>query len=926
MQRIDMNTGRTMVAIWGLVAAMLLAGCGDKPEALVKSAKESLAKNDRNTAIIQLKNALQANPDLGEARYLLGKTLLESGDVAAADKELRRALELKVSDDQVVPVLARVMIAQGEFKKAVEQFGKVELSTPEARADLAVTLAQAQMVTGNPAAARSGFAAALKAVPDYPAARLGEARLQAATGELPGALALVESVLVKSPNLADAWLLKGEILGTQQQLDDAIAAYRKALAIRPGSLVAHSKIAAILLQQNKLAETSAEVEAMKKIAPNNPQTLYLQALIAYREKKFVAAREAIQLHLRAAPDNLTGLMLDGSIEYQLGAYAQAETSLQKVLKQAPKQRLARMMLVNTYLRNRQPSKALDMLKPLLEDANPSADVLALAGEVYMQNGNQKEAEHAFAKASALDPKDPNKRTALALSHLSSGDSDRGFKELEEAATADTGIRADLALIAANTRDKKYDAALKAIAALEKKQPDKPLVHNLRGSVYAAKGDLPAARKSFERALELDPADFSAAASLARLDIAEKKPDDARKRFEAVLVKDPKNMRAHLALAEFRARSGGTTDEVAALISKAIAAEPTSAMPRIALISYYLRSKEPKKAVATAQDGLAVLPDNAELLEATGRAQIAAGDTNQAVAAFARLAQVRPGAPEPYIQMASAQMAAKDADGAVQSLKKALALKPDLVNIQRAMVKVSLDAGHESDALAMARDVQKQRPKESTGYLLEGDIYASKKAWTEAAAAYRTGLKNAGTSDLAARIVAVLSAGGSAADADKFAAGWLRDHPKDREFRLYLAEVAASKRDLAGAVSQYKAILEFQPDDAVTLNNLAYFAGQLKDPKAVEYAERANKAAPNKAAILDTLGTLLVEKGDVKRGVEAMQKAAALSPASSGIRLNLARALIKDGQKEAAKKELEMLAKLGDRFSEQAEVTKLMQGL
>ena len=113
----------------------------------------------------------------------------------------------------------------------------------------------------------------------------------------------------------------------------------------------------------------------------------------------------------------------------------------------------------------------------------------------------------------------------------------------------------------------------------------------------------------------------------------------------MLAKDPKSTRALLALAELRAQTGGTTDEVAALIGKAVAAEPTSVVPRIVLINHYLRAKEPKKAVAAAQDALAAIPNRPELLEAAGRAQMAAGDTNQAVATFTKLAQVRPwGAP------------------------------------------------------------------------------------------------------------------------------------------------------------------------------------------------------------------------------------------------------------------------------------------
>jgi len=924
-----MNTRRTIgaTATWVVLAAALVAGCADKPEGLVASAKEALAKRDRSTAIIQLKNALQENPDLAEARFLLGKTLLDTGDPAAAEKELRKARELKAPDAQVVPMIARALLLQNEPRKAIEEFGKVELQDPEARAELAAMLGQAYMVTGNAGTARRLFEDAQKAVPGYPSAMLGEARLDAGAGKLTEAMAVVEGVLAKSPDLVEGWQLKGDIAGIMAQPENAIVAYRKALELRPDFLAAHTRITGILVQQGKTQEANAQVDAMKKIAPKHPQTLYLQALLAFREKNYIAAREAIQLHLRAVPDSLPGLVLDANIAFHLGAYAQAETSLLKALQQAPKERLARMILVNTYLRSRQPTKALDALRPLLQgDGENNADVLALAGEVYMQNGNTTEAERVFAKAAALDPKDSNKRTSLALTHISTGESERGFKELEEAAAADAGIRADLALIAAHTRQRKWDAALKAIDDLEKKQPDKPLPHNLRGAVYAGKGETAAARKSFERALQLEPADFAAAASLARLDLADKKPDDARKRFESVIAKDPKNTRALLALAELRAQGGGTTDEVAALISKAVAADPTNVTSRLVLVNFYLRAKEPKKAVAAAQDALAAIPDRAELLEAAGQAQLAAGDTNQAVATFTKLVKARPGAPEPYIHMANAQMAAKDPDGAVQSLKKALTIRPDNVGIERAIVKVTLDAGRDAEALAMARNLQKSRPKESVGYMLEGDINMSKKNWSEAASAYRIGLKSVGTTDLAVRLNAALRAGGNVAEADKLIADWMRDHPKDRDVRAYLAELAVEKRDYRAAVAHYKSMLEIRSDDALALNNLAYFSGELKDPKALEYAERARNLAPNNAAILDTYGVLLTDRGEVKRGIEMLQKAVSLAPASTGIRLNLARALIKDGQKAAAKKELEALAQLGDRFSGQAEVASLMKTL
>ena len=52
----------------------------------------------------------------------------------------------------------------------------------------------------------------------------------------------------------------------------------------------------------------------------------------------------------------------------------------------------------------------------------------------------------------------------------------------------------------------------------------------------------------------------------------------------------------------------------------------------------------------------------------------------------------------------------------------------------------------------------------------------------------------------------------------------------------------------------------------------------------------------------------------------------MAPQAAEIRLNLARGLIKAGKKDAARKELDELAKLGDKFSDQAEVARLRQGL
>ena len=106
-----------------LVAALiagLLAGCGgDNPETLIASGKEFLAKKDNKAAVIQFKNALQQNPNLGEARFLLGKALLEGEDTRGAEVELRKALDLNYAPELTVPVLVNAMLSQGQGKKVM---------------------------------------------------------------------------------------------------------------------------------------------------------------------------------------------------------------------------------------------------------------------------------------------------------------------------------------------------------------------------------------------------------------------------------------------------------------------------------------------------------------------------------------------------------------------------------------------------------------------------------------------------------------------------------------------------------------------------------------------------------------------------------------------------------------------------------------
>lgn len=917
---------RKHLVIATVLAALLTACGGEKPEAMLASARDYMAKNDYKAAAIQVKNALQANPDLAEARYILGVSLLREGDPVGAETELRKARALSYPDDKVVPALAQAMLLQGKVKNVVEDFAAVQLTAPESVAQFQTALAAAHRAQGSVERSQKALAAAVAADPNYAPAVLQQAAAVAAAGKFDEALAVVDGVLAKDSKNAEAWKLKGDLLEVgKKQSTEALAAYQKAIDADPRFAMAYSAIIAHHFKLNDLSSASTQLDALKKFAPNFAQTRYFETLLAFQKKDIKLARELSQQMMRMAPDNVQALTLAGAIELQSNAIPQAETMLSKAVQAAPNFALARQLLTTTYLRSGQPEKALTTLQPALKGDAQDAKINALAGEVYLQNGDLKKAEEYFAKATKQDPENSRARTALALTHLADG-KDAGYGELQSVAASDSGTSADLALISVHLRRNEFDKALVAIAALEKKQADKPLATNLRGRTLMLKNDRAGARKAFERSIELDPTYFPSVASLAAMDLADKNPDAARKRFDAVLAKNPQHTQALLALAELRARSGGSTAEVAELINKAITANPTEKSPRLLLVDLYLRAKDNKLALTTAQSAVATIPDSPELLDALGRAQLATGDTNQALASFNKASAVAPNSPLPYMRMAEANVAAKDKSAAAQNLRKALDIKPDQLDAQRGLILLALDAKNYTDATNLARTIQKQRPDAVIGYQFEGDVAVVQKKWDAAADAYRNGMKHGVFPELASKLHSTLNAGDKAAEADQLAASWYKDHPKDTIFPLYMAGIALAKKDLQGAEKLYRFIIQTEPTNAVAYNNLAWVSGQLKQDGAVQLAEKAIALVPTQPAYMDTLAMLLSDKNDYAKALEWQNKAVALQPDNPLYKLNLAKIHIKGGKKDLARQELDGLAKLGDKFRGQAEVDALIKSL
>jgi putative PEP-CTERM system TPR-repeat lipoprotein len=913
-----------------LAALVLLVGVtacsSNDPSSFVASAKSYLAKGDYKAAVVQLKNAIAGAPNDGEARFLLGKALLETGDAGGAEGEARKAIDLKYSPEDSYPLLARALLAEGKYEVAIAELTSHKLETAQARADAGTTLATAKTALGDSKGAKEAIDAVLKEMPGNPRALVIKAQIAAQENRLSEAMQLVDTALAGSPTDKEAIVAKSQLLVASGKRDEAVAMLEKMVEAYPEARGARASLISLLVSSQNVDEAARQVEKLKASAPNELGTVYADALVSAARGDAPRARDLVQKVLSAQPEHLPSLYLSGMIDAQLKSYASAEETLRKVVAMAPADPSARKLLASVYIQTGQPALALETIDPLLRRTPEDPAALRTAAEALLASGKVAKGAELYERANAIDKNNMASNVRLAQVRLATGDTDRAMKDLETLSQTDASqSQADLALILAHVQRREFDKAFAAIDSLEKKQPNNPITRNLRGGIYMAKRDYKSARASFEKAQELQPSDLASAGSLALIDVQEGKADDARKRYERMLQKDPKNEQILLSLAEVTAMTRENPDEAKAIIDKAIAANPQSVRPRLALIGYYGRLGDARAALSAAQAAQSLFPNDPQIVDALGASELAAGATNQGLATYARLAQMQPQNAAVQLRVAALRLQVKDYPGAIEGARSVIAVIPESPQAWAILARARIEAGQSKEALAEARKLQKDQPDHAFGYALEGEILAADKKWAEAVTPLRVGLSKQPLPLLAVSTYVALQNAGKATEATAFADSWIRQHPSDTTMQQAIAEQLLVKKDYPAASARYRAILEINPDNTVALNNLAWILGEAGDPKAREFAERAYQLAPFQASVVDTLGWTLVRTGDVARGTQLLRLASNLAPNQSEIRLHLGRALLKSGDKDAARRALDPLTKLDAASPLRADAEKALAG-
>ncbi|MDP6351078.1 MAG: PEP-CTERM system TPR-repeat protein PrsT [Alphaproteobacteria bacterium] len=867
---------------------------------------------DYLAAVIQLKNALQQDPNHLAARVLFGRALLMAGDYAGAEHELRVAREANAADELTLIPLADALLLQRKFAELLKTLRPDHLD-PQMKADILVRRAEAYIEVRKLDKAREALDQAARIRPDDVSATLAQAKLQVGLGDFAAAEAFADKAVALAPDQPNAWFMKGEIRRARRDLDDAINNYGKAIAIQPGHLPSRLGRAGLLIDLGRYEQSRQDIEFTRSADPEDPQAAYYHAIVLTQAGAVADARAALNdadvILRNTDPDFLRAyppyLLLASLIAYAQGNLDEARVFAEQFIAKQPYHSGARKLLGQLLLRGDKPEQAVQVLEPTLHLASGDPELLALLGTAFMQVGKDAEAAKLLTRAVELAPDLGWIRAQRARSQIAAGRSEEAATDLEFALKLnpdDVGLGYLLARV--QLENGRYDAALDAAQTLIAAHPDRPEPHDLAGIALFGRGDNAGARARFEQALSVDPSYRNAIYNLVQIDLREDNSAAAKERLRAMLDSGGSSTRPMRALARI-AEGAGQFDEAIRWYEKVRVVDRDDIRIQLHLIALYVGAGQPDAAVNLARAVRAANSTTLPILQALGHAELAAGNKEAARDAFLRMVPMAQYSARDLTGIARLQLAADDTYGAATTLERALLMAgADYLPALSPLVHLEARTGRIQSAMERVKWFQKLQPEAAEGDRLEADVLMRDKRYSKAAKAYAAAFRKQPASDIALRLYLAHRNAGQQVAGLAVLEDWLATNPDDLAGQRVLGSAYIETGRYDAALRLHESLLKILPDDPMVLTNLAWLYQRNGNPDALSIAERAYGLAPEQPATISTLGWVLVQDGEPARGLALLREAYARDATAMRTRYYIAVALEALGRNDKARVELE----------------------
>jgi tetratricopeptide (TPR) repeat protein len=609
-------------------AEQVLARRPDHIEAQLLRAYALAGLKDFDAAVEDVQEALALGPDREGIYVNLGQLELARGDSGKAEAAFRRAVE--AAPTAALPLLAlgdffwrtrRMDDAEAALKHAVglepknvraaRALGFFYLTVARPReaeewlkraAELAgdlgsrLILADFYAATGRAADARPVLESLAGERSAFAVATTRLAALSAAAGDRADAKRRVDAVLASNPRYVAALVIDAQLAMTDNRLDEALARAETAAAAGPRSVAAR-----FLLGTLHVRRRNADL-AIRSF--NEVLTL---------EPRHVGARtELSRLYLMAGNHDLAVQMAEGVV-----------TSRPDVIE-------ARLLLVRALMGRGDRQRAALELGRITGDDAQRPEVLTLQGTLAILSGRYEAGRRAFEAALAREPGNVQALAALLQLDFRARRPDKGVARADAAvarAPADPRV-----LVTAAGAYRAAGDVVRAEAALRRAievDGESLPAYEALGRLYASQKKLVDARRQFDELVRRQPRSVGAHTMLAM--IAELSGDvaAAQRGYEQALQVDRHAGVAANNLAWLYAEHGGNLDVALQLAQTAVARMPDQPEARDTLGWIYHRKGLSDLAIRTLRDAAQQQPRNPVILSHLGLAYARAGQSEAA---------------------------------------------------------------------------------------------------------------------------------------------------------------------------------------------------------------------------------------------------------------------------------------------------------
>jgi predicted Zn-dependent protease len=438
-----------------------------------------------------------------------------------------------------------------------------------------------------------------------------------------------------------------------------------------------------------------------------------------------------------------------------------------------------------------------------------------------------------------------------------------------------------------------------------------IAYMAKGREYYAAHDFDKARLEFRNAMQLDPNDAEASFMAGQTDERLGNWLEAAQMYQDAIQSNGKHLGARAQLGMLYVLSGAP-DKAIGLIEPGLAIAPEDADLLTARAAARQQMGDKVGARADAEKAVHVAPTNESATVQLATIYTDAGETGQAIDLVSRSAQSHKASANLYLVLGQLYLSAGRHAEAVQALQRAVAIEPmALVNRYRLAQVLLLDKDVDA-AEAVLRAAVAQAPDSAEAKLVLADLLGSNRSYEIAELELRR-MTAASPGDYQLRL-------GLA----QFYANHDKPHEAEATYRQIVKDDGTGPNGLAArnrlassylAANQLNAaaplvdeVLKENPRDNDALITRAHlYLAQGKADAAITDLRAVQRDQPNSIPVLRELARAYLQNNDATLAEETLRAAVQTHPANADVQLELAQLLVRAGRLDQASPILEKLA-------------------